>query len=56
MCPNYNDCLTCDNLLKCPYGLVPTTPVCDEFQCCLESCNKSICITYEEEIELYRGE
>lgn len=56
MCPNYGDCLTCDNFMNCPYDRIPTPPICDEFVCVAEMCKRVECISYEEEFELYRGE
>lgn len=54
MCNYYNNCGYCALDHECPYDhMGDGQPFCGKFACAVDECKRSVCISYEEEIECY---
>ena len=54
MCEHYGNCESCFNDKSCELEHMGTGgPICDRFSCIADCKGREICITYEEELDMY---
>lgn len=51
-CPHYAECKFCAHDQECDH-FGTGDPFCRDFQCTVEKCPRSTCISYEEEYDIY---
>lgn len=56
MCKNYCNCSVCGADKSECLEMGDGTPFCHGFQCTVEDCKRSECISYEEEYDVIRGD